>query len=95
MKILAVCGFGCGSSMILKMSIDKAVSELGIPCETDICDVSSAKGTPCDAIFTSAELAGDFRSGTVPVYAVKKYLDLREVKTVTEQFFRDKKLLPS
>jgi len=94
MKILAVCGFGCGSSMILKMSIDKAVSELGVSCETDISDVSTAKGTPCDAIFTSAELKDALSSGgTVPVYAVKKYLDVKEVKTVVEQFFKDKKVL--
>jgi PTS system ascorbate-specific IIB component len=94
MKILAVCGFGCGSSMILKMSIDKAISELGVSCETDISDVSTAKGTPCDAIFTSAELKETLSSGsTVPVYEVKKYLDVKEVKTVVEQFFKDKKVL--
>jgi PTS system ascorbate-specific IIB component len=94
MKILAVCGFGCGSSMILKMSIDKAVSQLGVSCETDIADVSTAKGMPCDAIFTSAELSDTLSSGSkIPVYAVKKYLDVNEVKSVVEQFFKDKKLL--
>ncbi|MGM9973923.1 MAG: PTS ascorbate transporter subunit IIB, partial [Clostridiaceae bacterium] len=30
MKALAVCGFGVGSSMILKMSLEKAFRELGI-----------------------------------------------------------------
>jgi PTS system ascorbate-specific IIB component len=94
MKILAVCGFGCGSSMILKMSIDKALSMLGISCDTDISDVSTVKGMPCDAIFTSAELADTLSSGSkIPVYTVKKYLDIAEVKAVTEQFLRDKKLL--
>jgi len=29
MKILAVCGFGVGSSMVLKMTLEKAVKELG------------------------------------------------------------------
>jgi PTS system ascorbate-specific IIB component len=94
MKILAVCGFGCGSSMILKMSIDKAVSLLGVSCETDIADVTTAKGTPCDAIFTSAELAETLSSGnSVPVYTVKKYLDVNEVKSVVEQLFKDRNLL--
>jgi len=94
MKVLAVCGFGCGSSMILKMSVDKALSELGVSCETDISDVSSAKGTPCDAIFTSAELKDTLSSGSkVPVYAVKKYLDIAEVKSVVEKFLKDKKLI--
>ena len=94
MKVLAVCGFGCGSSMILKMSIDKAISHFGIPCETDISDVTTATGTPCDAIFTSAELADTLRSSAkVPVYSIKKYLDLDEVKSVVERFFKDKKVL--
>jgi PTS system ascorbate-specific IIB component len=94
MKILAVCGFGCGSSMILKMSIDKAVSQLGVSCETDIADVNTARGTPCDAIFTSAELAETLSSGSsVPVYTVKKYLDVNEVKSVVERFCKDKKIL--
>ncbi|HAQ0763352.1 TPA: PTS ascorbate transporter subunit IIB, partial [Enterococcus faecium] len=30
MKILAVCGFGVGSSMVLKMSLDKVIKELGL-----------------------------------------------------------------
>lgn len=94
MKALAVCGFGCGSSMILKMSIDSAVSQLGLSLETEIADVSTAKGIPCDAIFTSAELAKTLGSdGAVPVYAVKKYMDLNEVKSVVETFFKDKKVL--
>ena len=94
MKVLAVCGFGCGSSMILKMSIDSAASQLGVSFETEIADVSTAKGIPCDAIFTSAELADTLGSGSkVPVYAVKKYLDVNEVKTVVEKFLKDKKVL--
>ena len=28
MKILAVCGFGVGSSMVLKMTIDKVAKEM-------------------------------------------------------------------
>ena len=94
MKVIAVCGFGCGSSMILKMSIDKAASQLGISLDTDISDVTSVKGLPCDAIFTSAELADTLGSGSkVPVYAIKKYLDINEVKSVVEKFCKDKKIL--
>jgi len=91
MKILAVCGFGCGSSMILKMTIDKAAAALGVSVESEISDVSSAKGTPCDAIFTSEELAETLQSGSkTPVYVVKHYLDISEAKTVLAQFIKDK-----
>jgi len=80
--------------MILKMSIDKALSQLGVSCDTEIADVSTSRGMPCDAIFTSTELADTLKSGSkIPVYTIKKYLDIAEVKAVTEQFLKDKKLL--
>ncbi|TQI68412.1 PTS sugar transporter subunit IIB [Clostridium sp. KNHs216] len=92
MKILAVCGFGCGSSMILKMSLDKVCKQLGIACEVETTDINSARGAQCDAIFTSAELAGELKSScTVPIYSVKKYMDLTEVKEVLEKFLSDTK----
>lgn len=39
MKILAVCGFGVGSSMVLKMSIDKVVKELGMKVTVENTDL--------------------------------------------------------
>ncbi|HBG8623418.1 TPA: PTS sugar transporter subunit IIB, partial [Clostridioides difficile] len=48
MKILAVCGFGVGSSMVLKMTIQKALKQLGIECEVENTDINSARGADCD-----------------------------------------------
>lgn len=42
MKILAVCGFGVGSSMVLKFTIEKALAELGIEAEVENTDLTSA-----------------------------------------------------
>lgn len=92
MKILAVCGFGCGSSMILKMTLDKVIAQLGVVCETEISDISTARGVPCDAIFTSMELADELKkTAEVPIYPVKKYMDVEEVKGVFQQFLDDRK----
>lgn len=92
MKVLAVCGFGVGSSMILKMSIDKVMQNLGVEAEVENTDTNSARGMDCDVIFTSQELANELNSSVqVPVYAVKKYMDLEEVKTVVEQYLSDLK----
>lgn len=33
MKILAVCGFGMGSSMVLRFTIEKAAAALGVAAE--------------------------------------------------------------
>ncbi|KJY53929.1 PTS Asc IIB [Lactobacillus kullabergensis] len=62
MKILAVCGFGVGSSMVLKMTLEKAVKELGIDAEVKNTDIASAKAEQADVYFTSAELKPDIAS---------------------------------
>ncbi|MBM7539900.1 PTS sugar transporter subunit IIB [Amphibacillus cookii] len=87
MKFLAVCGFGVGSSMVLKMSIEKACKERGIDCEVENTDVSSAKGTDADAIFTSQELGDELKSSVkCPVFPIKRYMDKEEVGQAIDQF---------
>ena len=81
MKILAVCGFGVGSSMILRMSIEKVLKELGIEAEVENTDVSSAQGAQVDFVFTSEELASQLRGNMkCPVIPIKRYMDKEEVK---------------
>lgn len=91
MKILAVCGFGVGSSMILKMSIQKVLKEMGIDGEVENTDINDARGADCDVIFTSHELCEELKSNCrVPVYPVKKYMDLAEVKSVVEKYLNER-----
>ncbi len=90
MKILAVCGFGVGSSMILRMSIEKVLKELDIKADVENQDVNSARGIPCDAIFTSIEIGREI-AGTVSakVYTVKKYMDLVEVRVAVNKMLEE------
>jgi len=90
MKILAVCGFGVGSSLLLKMSIDKAFKALDIDSEAINADLVSAKSTECDAIFTSVQMADELREEVkVPVYAVNRYMDVGEVTEVVSRFIAE------
>lgn len=87
MKFLAVCSFGVGSSLILKMSMDRVLEEMGIKAEVENLDMYAVDGVKCDAIFTSPQLADSFRQKvTVPVYEIKKYMDLVEVREKLELF---------
>lgn len=43
MKILAVCGSGMGTSMIMKMKMKKVLDKLGIKADVDSTSVSEAK----------------------------------------------------
>ncbi|NLA77956.1 MAG: PTS sugar transporter subunit IIB [Erysipelothrix sp.] len=81
MKILAVCGFGVGSSLVLRMTIEKVCRELGIEADVENTDLSSAQGSDCDFVFTSEELATQLRSRMkCPVIPIQKYMDKAEVK---------------
>ncbi|MBZ2174000.1 PTS sugar transporter subunit IIB [Schnuerera sp. xch1] len=87
MKFLAICGFGVGSSMILKMTLLKVTKSLDLDVEVETADLSSAKGMKCDAVFTSKELAKDLKdSFTCPIYEIDKYMNKEEVKTAVEDF---------
>lgn len=89
MKILAVCGFGVGSSMVLKMTIEKVLRELSINAEVENTDISSAQGIKCDLILTSYELAENLKKVTsVPVLPIKKYLDAKEIREALETYIK-------
>jgi len=90
MKIVAVCGFGVGSSLLLKMSIDKAFRALGMDNEAENTDITTAKSITCDGIFTSVDMADELRSTVkVPVYAIHHYMDVAEVKAALEDFIAE------
>ncbi len=86
MKILAVCGFGVGSSMVLKMTIEKVCKALGIKADVETMDISGAQGEKCDYIFTSQELGKELsKNAKCPVIPILRYMDKEEVKTKFEE----------
>ena len=87
MKFIAVCSFGVGSSMILRLSLEKAIARLGLQAEAENIDLSSAQGFPCDAVFTSPQIAEEIGgSWRVPVYGVKRYMDVEEVTAAVQLY---------
>lgn len=81
MKILAVCGFGMGSSMVLRFTIEKAAAALGVDVEVEQTDLASAAGMKADAVFTSYELAAQLKGMVqAPVLPIRNYMDKNEVR---------------
>ncbi|MDN5342989.1 PTS sugar transporter subunit IIB [Oceanotoga sp. DSM 15011] len=80
-KVMAVCGFGVGSSMILKMKIDEVAKSNGIDAEVFTSDVGSASSTTCDLVFTSEELGESLKEKmNVPVIIINNFLNKKEVE---------------
>ncbi len=81
MKILAVCGMGVGSSLILKMQMEKAIKKLGLKATVDIADITTARAlaTNADLIVTSKELAERLGDLKAPIVTITNYMDLNEL----------------
>lgn len=64
-RILAVCGNGQGSSMMMKMKIGKFLEEKGVPHVMDSCAVADYKSklATTDIIVSSKHLAGEMQPG--------------------------------
>ena len=81
LKIIAVCGFGVGSSMMLKMKVDEMLRKNGINASAETSDVGTATSVPCDVIFTSRELAPKIAEKVkVPVVAISNFLSILEIE---------------
>lgn len=79
-KILAVCGFGIGSSLILKMNIEKMLKENNIEAEVTNTDIVTAETISCDLIATSEgfkrELEGKVKA---PLVSIDKFFSKEEL----------------
>ena len=81
LKILVVCGFGVGTSLMLKMNIEKVLKPEGIAADVVTGDIGSAPSTPCDIVFTSTELGDKLKSKmSVPVVVVKNFVKPDEIQ---------------
>lgn len=87
-KIQTVCGFGCGSSLFLKMKIEDILKENGLQAEVFCGDVGTCASNPCDVIFTSEELGARIKERvTVPVVEIKSFVNKKDVAEKTLAFF--------
>lgn len=86
-SILAVCGFGVGSSLLLKINISNVAKANNIDAEVNTGDVATATSTPCDVIFTSKELAETMQKrAKVPVVVINSFVDKKEILEKLSKF---------
>jgi PTS system ascorbate-specific IIB component len=83
MKILAVCGMGLGSALVLRMQAEKALKELGLEAELEVADIGTARAIApsADLILTSQELAEQLGTVKPKVVTISNFIDLREMVT--------------
>src|SRR5437773_1278283 len=81
MKILAVCGMGLGSGLLLRMQAEKALRQLGIDADLEVADIGSARAMAqtADLILTSNELAEQLGKVKPRVVTISNFVDLKEM----------------
>lgn len=83
MNIVCVCGMGIGTSVLLKMNVEKAADNLGVDATVTTADISTARGAAqgADLIMTSDELAEELGEISTPVQVVDNFMDISEIQT--------------
>lgn len=87
MKIVAVCGMGIGTSVLLKMNAEKALRAMGVDADVEAADIGSARGAArtADVVLTSAELADEVGEVKAEVIVIKNFTDVNEITQKLEK----------
>lgn len=92
LKIVTVCGLGVGSSLILKMTVDSAMNQLGVKCDIEHWDMGTVKGKPCDLIVTTEEFRKNFADQDNVVY-ISNMANISEAKDKLEKYLKEKEII--
>ncbi|MBV1684088.1 PTS sugar transporter subunit IIB [Eubacterium callanderi] len=82
-NVVTVCGFGIGSSLILKMTLDSVLQKAGLSdqVEAEPHDVTSAASVGADLILVSNELKPQIENlVTCPLLVIDEFLNEGEVE---------------
>lgn len=82
LKIIAACGNGMGSSLMMKMKVEQAFKELNVPVKVEHMSVGDAKNASnaFDVVFVSSALEKNFEHvKTAKVIGLKNLLSKDEM----------------
>jgi ascorbate PTS system EIIB component len=82
-KIIAVCGMGIGTSVLLKINAEKVLKMLDIEATVEAADMSTARQASFDAqiILTTPELVESLRGVNAEIISIDHFFDLEELNT--------------
>ena len=87
LKVLAACGNGMGSSLIIKMKIEKVLKEMGLTCEVHHASVGQAKSDArnFDLVLVSQVFVKEFaNAGNAKIVGLVNLLSEDEIRTKVE-----------
>jgi ascorbate PTS system EIIB component len=91
MKIITVCGMGFGTSLMVKMTIDDLLAEMGYKADVEACDIGSIMGKDADLIVTSTEMEGQLSGINADIIFLKYMTNKQEIKEKLVNYFQKNK----
>lgn len=86
MKIIAVCGMGIGTSVLLKMNAEKVLSQLDLEATVEATDVKTAQvSRDAQIILTTPDLVDQLQGLPSEVIAIEHFFDLEEISEKLSQ----------
>lgn len=89
MKVLAVCGFGVGTSMVLKMNIQDVLEENDIKAKVETADSNTATSKKADIILTSKEVGEVLGETEAPKIIISDFMDIEEIEDKLISFIEE------
>jgi ascorbate PTS system EIIB component len=89
LRVIAVCGVGMGSSLMLRMTAEKAFDELGVKARVEATDVSSARSIPADVILGQGMHTEEFVGAAPVVVTISNFMDSDALKHQLEGPLRE------
>lgn len=83
MKVLAVCGSGMGTSMIMKMKVAQVLKKLNVDADVKSCSVGEAKSglASYDLVLASTHIVGELKGGpNTKFVGLQNLLDANELE---------------
>ena len=92
LRIQAICGFGVGSSTLLKIKLQGIFKQLGVEADVFNGDLPTGPSVPCDAIFCSTDI-GENLEGRVsaPLVIIKNFANNNELSEKVNGFLESRK----
>ena len=94
LSVVTVCGVGMGSSLILKMTVEAVLKELGVKARVEHTDLPSLRGMHPDVVLAQPLHAVEIRDAAPIVVEVTNFLDKASVRAALEPRLRKARWLP-
>jgi PTS system ascorbate-specific IIB component len=80
MKIIAVCGMGIGTSVLLKMNAEKVLRQLELEATVEAASLDIARASrDAQIILTTPDLVGQLQGLPSEIIAIEHFFDLEEI----------------